>query len=60
MEEYINPDFSVFSKCYDWKNWILDEHKSQWQSFSLQTKKVLYEMAVYYAGNEEWNQVVDR
>lgn len=51
-ENIDTPDWSEEGYYWNWKNYILDEHKEAWSTLSAETRLALYKTAQNVADNE--------
>lgn len=53
--DYLKPDWENTSRVHDWRNYITDQMKSQWDKFSSEQKRMIAEMADEAASGEQWD-----
>lgn len=49
------PDWDSRSRCHDWKNYVTDDLKAIWKSFSPEQKRVVADALQQAADKEEWD-----
>jgi hypothetical protein len=55
VNDYINPDWSDKNRVHNWKNYISDEMKAMWNSFTDAQKIAIGKNAEGTAGEENWS-----
>lgn len=55
MEEYLNPKWENAGRVHDWRNYISNELRTVWGTFTDAQKIALGENAEEIAGREEWD-----
>lgn len=53
-KDYIDPDWKSAGRVHDWRNYISDEVRAMWSTFTDAQKAALARMAEVTADNEEW------
>ena len=54
-KDYAEPEWSAAGRVHDWRNYINDEIKLMWESFSLTQRAALSRQAEEIASCEEWD-----
>ena len=52
---YEHPDWDAAGKVHDWRNYISDEVRQMWESFTTEQKAAIARQADNLAGREEWD-----
>lgn len=56
MEPYfINPKWDLADRVHDWRNYINEDMRAVWDTFTPTQKRILAENAEEIAGREEWD-----
>lgn len=55
MAELINPDWDDLDLCNEWKRYVPDEIREQWNILTFQEKALVAYMASQEANHEEWD-----
>jgi len=53
--DFYLPNWSAASKCHDWKNYVSDDLKSIWITFSDEQRQILAANFDEIASREEWD-----
>ena len=53
-EDIVNPEWEVGGRVHNWKNYVPDDLKAIWHTFSKDQLIVLAETFDTIASNEEW------
>ncbi len=53
--DFYLPDWSATSKCHDWKNYVSDDLKSIWITFTEEQRQIIADSFNQIASNEEWD-----
>lgn len=53
-DDYLNPEWDKAGRVHDWRNYISDQLKAIWHTFTKVQKHAIYQNADAIAGNEEW------
>ena len=51
----LNPDWDSASRVHDWRNYIPEEFKINWDGFLIEAKAMAYYFASKMANDEEWD-----
>lgn len=54
-EVWENPDWNECKQVYNWKNYVSDDVKKIWNTFTFEQKKLLYENYERFADREDWD-----
>lgn len=54
-EEFANPDWNNKNRVHDWKNYVREELKVMWPSFTLEQRRVIAENMDNIASDEGWD-----
>lgn len=52
--DYINPEWDRVWKVHNWRNYITDELRAMWDTFTPEQKLAIARMAEEQASREEW------
>lgn len=52
---YLSPDWEENNRVRNWKNYISDEVKAMWDTFTGPQKRAIARQAEEQAGQEEWD-----
>jgi hypothetical protein len=55
VEEWNIPDWNGGGKVHNWRNYISEELREMWSTFSLKQKEALFNNAKDVANGEEWD-----
>jgi hypothetical protein len=53
--DFSNPEWGTVSRVHNWRNYISDEVKELWSTFTDQQKQALARMAQVIADREDWD-----
>lgn len=53
--DYANPDFTDYDAVHNWRNYIGDELRAIWATFSDEQKRVIARQANITAEAEDWD-----
>jgi hypothetical protein len=53
--DFYNPSWSEVSKIHDWKNYVSDDLKSIWITFSDEQRQIIAANFNEMASREEWD-----
>ena len=54
-EQYVNPDWDYYGRVHEWRNYIDDELRAIWDTFTEEQRIVIGRSAEKSASNEEWD-----
>lgn len=54
-DEYLNPDWSNKGKVHNWRNYVSDELKRIWPTFTSEQKRVVAEAMRDASDMEDWD-----
>lgn len=52
--DFENPDWDAAGRVHDWRNYISDDVRAIWHTFTLEQRRLLAEQADAFADREEW------
>lgn len=52
--DYANPDWGSAGRTHDWKNYVSEEVRAMWSTFTDQQKAALARQSADFASREEW------
>lgn len=52
---FISPDWEAATRCHDWRNYINDDLRAAWDTFTVPQKRLIARNAEEEAGREEWD-----
>jgi len=53
--DYLTPNWDEYRKIHGWRNYISDEIRLAWDTFTPEQKAMLARQAESLASNEEWD-----
>ena len=53
--DYRSPNWDVFTKTHNWRNYISEELRSMWESFTDEQKAAIATNAQEIADREDWD-----
>lgn len=54
-DTYLTPDWDGWGRVHNWRNYISEEVRAMWDTFTDEQKAALYRSAEEAAGMEEWD-----
>ena len=55
IETMYDPKWKEAGRVHDWRNYVGDALRRNWDTFSIETKLVVLSMAKEMANSEEWD-----
>ena len=52
--DYDKPDWTAGGRVHNWRNYVYDDLRAIWHTFTLEQKRVIRENADIEAGDEHW------
>jgi hypothetical protein len=53
--DYLNPNWTAAGRMHDWRNYISDDLKKMWQTFTPEQRAAIARNADEQAGDENWD-----
>lgn len=53
--DFVSPDWNDKRRCHDWRNYISEELREIWETFTLEQKRIIARNAQNIADKEEWD-----
>jgi len=54
-DDYLNPDWERRQRVHNWRNYISEEVRAKWQTFTPEQRAALARQAEETSDHEEWD-----